>query len=131
MSISPIVSSLSYSNSEVQQPSVTASSQRQPAALAGGQDSGYTVKISQLAQIEQMAHQGDSVSTIAGDTGLPVNQIDSDLDISTSTSSTPVIALTGSARGHAAAPSSASNGAPAAAGGSQAATPASTLSVRA
>ena len=65
------------------------SSQQQPAHLPGTdpQDAEATV---QLSQIQQMALQGKTASTIASTTGLPINELDSDRGISAASSSVPV-----------------------------------------
>jgi hypothetical protein len=64
------------------------SSQQQPAQLPGtnAQD------LVHLSQFAQMAQQGGSPSVIASTTGLSVNEVDSDLGIST-TSSTPSLSI--------------------------------------
>lgn len=122
MGITPVTLSPSYSDALA--PEGSGSSAPQPQAVqppaAAAQD---TVRLSQLAQIQQMAQRGETASAIASTTGLPVSQIDSDLDLSTSSSSVVVAAPSGHGGGHAAAPAASS--APAAA------TPGSTLSVRA
>jgi hypothetical protein len=67
---------------------VQSSSQQQPAQLPGTnvQDSVH------LSQFAQMAHEGESPSVIANTTGLTVNEVDSDLGIST-TSSSPMLSV--------------------------------------
>jgi hypothetical protein len=135
VSISSITSSPSYSNPAIQEETVQSSSQRQPAQLPGsdGQDAEDTVHLSQGAQIEQMAQQGESASAIASSTGLTTSEVDSDLGISTTAPSVAVAAPSGHHGGEhraAAAPASAA-AAPAATSGSKTATPAPTVSVRA
>jgi len=135
VSISPITSSLSDSDPVVQQRPVYSSSQNQqlPPVGTGSQNAEDTVKLSQGAQIQQMARQGDSVSVIASSTGASVSEVDTDLGISTSTSSVPIAASGGHGGGHsaapaqAAAPAAASNAAPVGSTG----TSAPRLSVRA
>jgi hypothetical protein len=131
VSTSPIISSLSYSNPAVNYEPVQPSSQQQPAQLpeTTAQVTGDVVDLSQLAQ---MAQQGQSASVIAATTGLTVSQVDSDLGISTTSSSVAVAAPSGHGGEHpaAAAPVSAA-AAPAARSDSKTATPAPTFSVRA
>jgi hypothetical protein len=134
VSISSITSSPSYSNPAIQEQHVQSSSQPQPAQLPGtdGQDPEDTVHLSQGAQIQQMAQQGESASAIASTTGLTASEVDSDLGISTTSSSVAVAAPSGHGGEHraAAAPASAT-AAPAATSDSKTATPAPTLPVRA
>jgi hypothetical protein len=134
VSISSINSSPSYSNPAIQEEHVQASPQQQPAQLPGtdGQDAEDTVHLSQGAQIQQMAQQGESASAIASSTGLTASEVDSDLGISTTSSSVAVAAPSGHGGEHraAAAPASAA-AAPAATSDSKTATPASTVSARA
>jgi hypothetical protein len=138
MSTSSITSSLSYSNPAIQE-SVPSSSQRQPVKPPGADtlDTEDTVHLSQPVQIQQMAQQGESVSAIANDTGLTLSEVDSDLGISTTSSSVPVAVPRGHGGGHpaAAAPVAAAAtspaAAPAATSHSKTATPTATLSVRA
>ena len=122
MSVSLITSSFSHPNPAFREESLQSSSQQQPAQLpgAGAQGTVDTVQISQLAQIQLMALRGDSAPTIAVITGLTVSAVNSDLGISTTSSSVPV-----------AAPSGPGGGPPAfaAASTSDAATLAPTLSV--
>jgi hypothetical protein len=122
LSVSLITSSFSHPNPAFQQESLQSSSQQQPAQLplAGAQGTVDTVQISQIAQIQLMALRGDSAPTIAVITGLTVGTVDSDLGISTSSSSVPL-----------ATPNGPGGGPPAfaAAGFSDAATLAPTLSV--
>ena len=94
MSISSITSSPSYSNPAIQEEQVKSSSQQQPAQLPGtdGQDAEDTVHLSEGAQVEQMAQQGESASAIASSTGLTASEVDSDLGISTTSSSVAVTA---------------------------------------
>ena len=121
MSISPITVSPSYPDPIVQQRSVQSSSQNQqvPLPATGTQNTEDTVYLSQGAQIQQMAQQGESASVIANSTGLSVREVDSDLGISTSSSSVPVAASGGHGGGQpaapvqAAAPATASSAAPA------------------
>jgi hypothetical protein len=131
VSTSAIISSLSYSNPPVNYEPVPPSSQQQPAQVPGttAQVTGDVVDLSQLAQ---MAQQGQSASVIAATTGLTVSQVDSDLGISTTSSSVAVAVPSGHGGEHhaAAAPASAA-AAPAATSDSKTATPAPTLSVRA
>jgi hypothetical protein len=116
MSTSSISSSPSFTNPAVQVGSVKSSSQQQPAKVPGTDTliTEDTVQLSQPAQIQQMAQQGESASAIASATGLTVSEVDSDLGISTTSSSVPVAVPIGHGGGHpAAAP------APAAAAASQ------------
>ena len=120
MGILAISGSSSNSDPVVQQPSAQSSSQKQPAPLpgTGAQNTEDTVQLTQGAQIQQMAQQGESASEIASSTGLSISVVDSDLGISTS-SSVPVATPGGhsgglsSASAHVAAPpSAAANAAP-------------------
>ena len=134
MSISSITGSPSYSNPAIQEQHAQSSSQQQPAELPGtnGQDTGDTVHLSQGAQIQQMAQQGESASVIASTTGLTVSTVDSDLGISTTSSSVAVAAPSGHGGEHRAAATPASAApASAATSDSKTATPAPKLSVRA
>jgi hypothetical protein len=138
VSASPIISSPSYANPALHVEPVQSSSEQLPAQLSGtkAQDTEDVVQLSQLAQIQQMAQQGESASAIAGTTGLPVSEVDSDLGISTTSSSVPVAAPRGHGGEHhaAAAPATApvaSAPAPVATSDSKTATPAPALSVRA
>jgi hypothetical protein len=136
VSTSPITSSPSYSNLAVKEEPVQSSSRLQPTQLprTDGQAPEDTVHLSQSAQIQQMAQQGESVSAIASTTGLTVNDVDSDLGISTTSSSVAVALPSGHGGEHrAAAPAAAAPAAPAAAptSNSKTATPPPTLSVRA
>ena len=144
MSISSITSSPSYSNPAIQEQHAQSSSQQQPAQLPGtdGQDPEDTVHLSQGAQIQQMAQQGESASAIASTTGLTASEVDSDLGISTTSSSVAVATPRGHGGEHraAAAPAPAAPApaapapaaaAPAATSDSKTATPAPTLSARA
>jgi hypothetical protein len=134
VNISSITSSPSYSNPAIQEEHVQSSSQQQPAQLPGtdGQGLEDTVHLSQGAQIQRMAQQGESASAIASATGLTASEVDSDLGISTTSSGVAVTAPSGHGGEHraAAAPASAAP-APAATTDSKTATPAPTLSVRA
>jgi hypothetical protein len=138
MSISSITSPLSYSNPAIQE-SVQSSSQRQPVKLpaAEAQDTEDTVHLSQPVQIQQMAQQGESVSSIANATGLTLSEVDSDLGISTTSSNVPVAVPRGHGGGHpadaapVAAAAASHAAAPAATSQSKTATPTATLSVRA
>lgn len=130
MSISAIANSPLYSNSVVQ------SSAPQPAQLPETEapNTEDTVQLSQLAQVQQMAQQGESPSAIAGNMGLPVSQVDSDLGISTTSSSVPVATLGGHGGGESAASASASDAGESTAATtdtSQASTPTPAVSVRA
>jgi hypothetical protein len=132
VSISSITSSPSYSNPAIQEQPVQSSSQ-QPAKLPAADDQGHedTVHLSQGAQIQQMAQQGESASAIASTTGLSASEVDSDLGISTTSSSVAVAAPSGHRGEHRAAAPAPAGAAPAAAtSDSKAATPAPTLSVR-
>jgi hypothetical protein len=144
VSISSITSSPSYSNPAIQEQHVQSSSQQQPAQLPGtdGQGLEDTVHLSQGAQIQRMAQQGESASAIASATGLTASEVDSDLGISTTSSGVAVTAPSGHGGEHRAAAAPASAGpasaapasaapAPAATTDSKTATPAPTLSVRA
>lgn len=77
------------SNPAIQEQDAQSSSQQQPAQLPGtdGQDPEDTVHLSQGAQIQQMAQQGESAAAIASTTGLTASEVDSDLGISTTSSS--------------------------------------------
>jgi hypothetical protein len=135
VSISPLISSLSYADPAVAEGTVQASPQQQPASKSQttAQAPEDTVQISQAAQIQQMAQQGDNAATIASSTGVPISEVDSDLGITTTSSSVPVAAMSSHGGGQpaAAAPaSSATTAAPATTSASQAATPAPTLSVQ-
>jgi hypothetical protein len=139
MSTSSITSSPSYSNPAGHEESVKSSSQQQPGKLPATdtQITEDTVDLSQLAQIQQMAQLGESASSIASSTGLTVNEVDSDLGISTTSSSVPVAAPIGHGGEHptAAAPTTAAPPAaataPAVTSHSKPATPAPTFSVTA
>jgi hypothetical protein len=134
VSISSITSFPSYSNPAVQEESVQSSARQARAQFPGTDTQGtaYTVHLSQLAQIQQMANQGESASAIASTYGLAVSDVDSDLGISTTSSSVPVIAPSGHGREHRAATEPASAAAATAATSySKTATPAPTFSVRA
>jgi hypothetical protein len=139
MSTSSITSSPSYFNPAGQEESVKSSSQQQPTKLPGAatQITEDTVDLSQLAQIQQMAQLGESASAIASSTGLTLNEVDTDLGISTTSSSVPVAAPTAHGGSHpaAAAPATAAPTAaataPAVTSHSKTATPASTFSVTA
>lgn len=93
MSVSLITSSFLHPSPAFQENSLQSSSQQQPTQppLAGplGTD---TVQISQLAQIHLMALRGDSAPAIAVITGLTVGTVNSDLGISTTSSTAPVAA---------------------------------------
>jgi hypothetical protein len=91
VSISPIISSPSYSNLPVRVEPVQSSSQQQPAQLPGTTARGIE-DIVHLSLFAQMAQQGQSPSVIAGTTGLTVNEVNSDLGIST-TSSSPTLSV--------------------------------------
>jgi hypothetical protein len=129
VSISSITSSPSYSNPAIQEEHVQPSSQQQPAQLpeTTAQVTGDVVDLSQLAQ---MAQQGQSASVIAATTGLTVSQVDSDLGISTTSSSVAVAAPSGHGGEHRAAAPAPAEAAPAATSDSKTATPAPTLSIR-
>lgn len=134
MSISPITSSLSYSTPVIQEGSVQSSSQQQPAQFSGRDAQEDTVQLSQVAQIQQMAQQGESASSIASNMGLTVSEVDSDLGISTTSPSVPVAAPSGHGGGHSAASAPASDatvGATGASSTSKAAVPAPSVSVQA
>ena len=146
MSISSITSFPSYSNPAVEDEPAQSSSYQRPAQLPGtnAQDPVDTVDISQAAQIQQLAQQGESAAAIASAYGLTVSDVDSDLGISTTSSSVPIAAPTGHGGEHpaATAPASAAPApaapapaapapAPAAANHSKIVTPAPTLSLRA
>jgi hypothetical protein len=90
-----------------------------------------TVQISQLAQIQQMVQQGDSVSIIASTTGLSVNEIDSDLGITDTGSSISIAIPSSNGGGPAAAPVSESKTSNGSAGTSNPSSSGSTISVRA
>jgi hypothetical protein len=91
VSISPIISSPSYSSLPVRLEPVQPSSQQQPAQVPGttARDIEDIVHLSQFAQ---MAQQGGSPSVIAATTGLSVNEVDSNLGIPT-TSSGPTLTV--------------------------------------
>jgi hypothetical protein len=130
VSISPITDSPSNSDPVVQQQSIQSSSQNQQGPLTGTgtQNTEDSVKLSQEAQVDQMALQGESASLIAMITGLSVGEIDNDLGISTSTSSIPVASSGGHGGGHPAAPVHAA--APAAASNAATAGPTATSAPR-
>ena len=93
MSVSLITNSFLHPTPAFQENSLQSSSQQQPAQLPGAGPLGTdTVQISQRAQSQLMAMRGDSAPTIAVITGLTVSAVDSDLDISTTSSSVPVAA---------------------------------------
>jgi hypothetical protein len=80
---SPIALSSSYPDPVLAGQSTPSAPTRQPLqinhpAAASPQD---TVHLSELAQIQQMSQQGDSVAAIASTTGLTPSEIDSDLGI--------------------------------------------------
>jgi hypothetical protein len=132
VSISSITSSTSYSSPAIQEQHVPSSSQPQPAQLpvSGGQDPEDTVQLSQGAQIQQLAQQGESANAIASTTGLTASEVDSDLGISTTSSTVAVPAPSGHGGGHRAAAAPAAAAAPPAAAPAAPA-PAPRLSVRA
>jgi hypothetical protein len=134
MSISSITSSPSYSNAAVQEEPVPSSSHQQPPQhpQTNAQDPVDTVHISQSAQIQQLAQRGESAAVIASAYGLSVSDVDSDLGISTTSSSAPIAAPSAHGGEHRAAPAPASAAAPtAAASYSKTVTPAPTLSLMA
>ena len=134
MSTSSISNSPLYSNLAVQEEGAKSSSLQQPAKRpeTDTQITEDTVQLSQFGQIQQMAQQGESASAIASSTGLTVSEVDSELGISTTSSSIPVAVPIGHGGAHpAAAPRPATAAAPAATSQSKTATPAPTLSVRA
>ena len=112
MSISSITSFPSYSNPAVEDEPAQSSSYQRPAQLPGtnAQDPVDTVDISQSAQIQQLAQQGESAAAIASAYGLTVSDVDSDLGISTTSSSVPIAAPTGHGGEHPAATAPASRG---------------------
>ncbi|MGA7108118.1 MAG: hypothetical protein WBY75_10285 [Terracidiphilus sp.] len=117
----------SSSDAGIQQSYPQFSPQNQPAPLPGtGAPSADTVQLTQAAQIQQMALQGESAAEIASDTGLTISVIDSDLGISAS-SSAPAAAPGGHGGGNS---SAAAHGTTASASAPTASS-ASTLSVRA
>jgi hypothetical protein len=71
VSISPIISSPSYSNPAVKVEPVQSSSQQQPAQLTGT-TAQHTEDVVNLSQFAQMAQHGQSPSVIAGTSGLTV-----------------------------------------------------------
>jgi hypothetical protein len=87
VSTSPIISSASYSNLAVMQEPVHSSSQPQPTPGTSAEGIEDVVDLSPFAQ---MAQQGQSPSVIASATGLAVNDVDSDLGISSTSSSVAV-----------------------------------------
>jgi hypothetical protein len=123
-----------YSNPAIEEEDVQSSSHQRPAQVpeTDSQNPEDTVHLSQGARIQQMSRQGESASAIASTTGLTASEVDSDLGISTTSSSVAVTAPSGHGGKHcaaAAAPASAA-AAPAATSDSKTATPAPTLSVR-
>ena len=96
MSVSLITNSFLHPTPAFREDSLQSSSLQQPAQLPGAGPLGTdTVQISQLAQIQLMATRGDSAPTIAVITGLTVSAVNSDLGISTTSSSVPVAAPSG------------------------------------
>jgi hypothetical protein len=97
LSVSLITSSFSHTSPAFHQGSLQSSSHQQPVQLplAPAQGTVDTVQISELAQIQLMATRGDSAPTIAVITGLTVSAVNSDLGISTTSSSVPVAAPSG------------------------------------
>jgi hypothetical protein len=139
VSVSQMTGSSSHHNPAVHGNSVQSSSQHfhlQPAQLPVTQAKSAedSVHLSQLAQIQQMALQGESASAIASATGLTVSQVDSDLDVSTTASSVSAAASSshsGVRAATAALPSGSTAAANAVTSASKAAAPAPTLSVHA
>jgi hypothetical protein len=123
--LSIISNPASYFNPVFEQQPVPATAQQPVVPAINTQSVEDSVQLSELAQILQMYQQGENATLIASSTGLTVNEVDSDLGISTTASSVPV-AVT---HGHAAEQSAAS--APAAASGSNTTTAATALSVSA
>jgi len=129
VSISSIVGSTytdpsTSQSASTQEPTVTQS-------VFPAQEATDTVHLSVDAQVKQLSESGESASVIASNTGLTVTEVDSDLDITTSSSSTPVAAPSGSAGGHAGAAKTAPAAAAAPETATTAPTPAATVSVRA
>ena len=95
MSISSITSYPSYSNAAVREEPVQSSAHQPPAQppATSAQYAVDTVHISQAAQIQQLAQRGESASAIASAYGLSVSDVDSDLGISTTSSSVPHMIL--------------------------------------
>lgn len=139
MGLSPITISSSYFDAAILGQSIQPSFQQQSVQLSETQitDTQDTVDISQLAQVQQMALQGESTSLIASTTGLTVSEVDSDLGITdtTSSSSVSIDIPSGHGGGQSAAADASAPTATVAANAatsiSKAATHASTLSVRA